>query len=416
MKKANSKGITVYIVILAIVFNSFAGGSKILNKLGSFFPNLTEVAFFVNIFNLYMQVSGFVRSTNELVRRVRETKRSIETVKKQMNSMYESIKNLKEVNLYDMDTWQQPLFRMNMLVNNDLNRLVDLFDRTDYCTLGAIRDYMEDMDNLDKYRKRMLLNRITYGKYYDVPSYKKEKESFNKGQKGILESKLNNLKIKRDKLVQLLIDHNNPDLKKEFNKVNKDIEELESKIKNISETKYYATNKIDSLIDEASDLIVTNLTELQGMEEQIRKIERQCVVFHSAYKNLIDGKIGTQNNDQSGAIVDNTVEWSEDIKEFIDEKDPDKIPSPKGEVKDKVKQTDKSKKKEASHHDITSLQNAINFLRLKQEIIMRDMYAMKSLTMAYILLVECYKKQKESNGSLLFNAGQIRLKNKIKSM
>src|SRR5271169_4564326 len=93
-------------ILIAILWTTgFCAESKILNYLGKFMPNFTEIAFVTNIVNVYLQVSAFVRETNNLLKSVKQTQQEWNQLTAQMNSLYGTIKSLRNVNLYDMDSW-----------------------------------------------------------------------------------------------------------------------------------------------------------------------------------------------------------------------------------------------------------------------------------------------------------------------
>ena len=167
-----------FVFILLMISSGFCGESKVLNYIGKFLPNFTEIAFVTDVVNVYMQVSGFVRQTNTLLKSVKQTQQQWSMLTNQIEDMYGTLKSLKDVNLYDMDSWSQTLDRGEVLLRYDLKDVMQSFNMTEYYSLGATERYLNSIQNLDDYQKAMEAKRASVKKLFITDEYQNAVSNF----------------------------------------------------------------------------------------------------------------------------------------------------------------------------------------------------------------------------------------------
>jgi uncharacterized membrane protein len=385
-------------VLIAVFWTSgFSAESKILSYLGKFMPNFTEIAFVTNIVNVYLQVSAFVRETNNLLKSVKQTQQEWNQLTSQMNSLYGTIKSLRNVNLYDMDSWAQTLDRAEIVLRYDIKDVMQTFNMLEYYSLDATQAYVQHIDNLNDYAQAEEQKRVVVKKYFLSTEYQTALATFGntmatymKSTKELLEQELNNETV-------ILANETDPKKKAEEEL---EIASLQDEIQKIDAAfqSDIHTTKLDTILDESSDMITTNLTEIQLAAQKIKEMEDKAMSLVDSYEKLKAGNIST-----NAKPIITQANVNIDLNKYSSTS-PDSVPVPPAPENTTPKSV---QMKQVGNEDVQNMQNGIGLLLFKQESLLRDVEIMKANTMAFILSLESYRQNNlEQDAFVLAHAGK----------
>jgi hypothetical protein len=379
------------------VSNGYATESKILKKLGKFMPNFTEIAFVTNTVNVYLQVSGFVRETNKLLKSVKATQEQWRMMTAQIEDMYGTIRSLRNIDLYNMDTWSQTLEAGEILLRYDMKDLLQSFNMLEYYSLGATEKYMKSIQNLDEYNLAMKTRKEAIRKLFLTNDYQNAIQIFS--------STLDNYKKTTKEMLEEMLSNERSIYYNEIDPIRKEnskkrITDLQIQIENIDASfQHVYYTKIDTIMEESSNMIAANLTEVQLAAQKIKEMQENAMSLVDSYEKLKNGNISTNRKENLLS-----AEPAIDIEKY-DSNDPDKVPAPVTPTNVKPKEI---RKKSVGNEDIKNMQNAVDFLMLKQEALMRDIEILKCNTMAFLLAIEAYKQNAiEQDVFVLAHGGKI---------
>jgi hypothetical protein len=385
-------------IFIAVFWTSgFCAGSKILSYLGKFMPNFTEVAFVTNIVNVYLQVSAFVRETNKLLKSVKETQQEWNHLTSQLNDLYGTIKSLRDVNLYDMDSWAQTLDRAEIVLRYDIKDVMQTFNMVEYYSLDAAQTYVQHIDNLSDYSKATEEKKQVVKKYFLSEEYQTALSRFGNTMSAYMKSTKEMLEQMLDNEAIIQMNETDPDKKAASGLRIKSLQMAIQTIDSDNQTDIHTT-KLDTILEESSDMIATNLTEIQLAAQKIKDMEDKAMSLVDSYEKLKGGNIST-----NAKPVITKANVNIDLNKY-DATDPDKVPVPPSPEKADPKSV---QKKQVGNEDIQNMQNGISLLLFKQEALMRDLEIMKANTMAFILSLESYKQNNlEQDAYVMAHAGK----------
>jgi hypothetical protein len=379
-------------MVLFIFQSAFSLESKILKKISKYMPDFTEQAMIANVVNLYVQVSGFVRETNKMVGNIKQAKAEWENLKVMIEELYYDVEGLRNIDPYDMDTWAITLENANNLLLYDLTDVVHRFNMVEYYTLDASMEYWDNLDDLSNYDVRVRKNKeFVQDLYYD-DGYTQSIEELNNIN---MEYMQNTLDFHRKQVEQaaLLMEASTSKKSKKYYREYMErhlerIEEVEREVQNSS----VGSSKLDSILTICSDLIAVNLTEIQNTMHLLQRLENASANLVDAWYKLKEGNVNTL----AKLDLSVTTEFIMDLSEY-DPSDPDKVAAPSAPKNQSVRTT---RRKKVSEQDILSLQNAGEYLSLRQESIIRDTESMKSSTLAMIVMLEAYRQDARERENL----------------
>lgn len=371
----------ITIAVILSISQVYCLESKILKSIGKFMPNFTEIAFVTDIVNVYLQVSGFVRTTNQLLKNVKSTQQQWNVMASQLDEMYGSIKNLRDIDLYNMDTWSQALDRAEVIMRYDVADILQSFNMLEYYSLGAGERYLQSIQSLDDYASAMQSRKKTVNKLFLTNDYENALRTF---QNTISTYKTTTREVLEQMLTNETVIYNNTNDEVKKAESKKHIESLEEQIRDLDESfSIQYSTKLDTIMDESSSMVAANLTEIQLAAQKIKEMQDNAMSLVDSYEKLKNGNIST-NKKQNILLQDPSLDLSK-----YDSKDPDKVPAPATPEDVTPREV---KKKTVGNEDIKNMQNAVDYLMYKQEALMRDIEILKCNTMAFILSMEAYRQ------------------------
>ncbi len=380
----------VSLLSLLMFSSTFAADSKILSKAGKYLPNLTEVGYITNIVNLWYQLGQFVRSTNRIVQNIENAKQQWEYTGELLDKLYTDVTALKNIDIYDMDSWSQTLDAANNLVLYNVRDLRNSFNMTEFYTVDATENYIKDLSDAASYDIRNKANRQTVNKYFLSDEYQSNLQIFRLTQSGyhrntlqILRARLQEEKAANALLTdpaQIVMSNNR------IKGLNSSITQLEGIILDAP-----GVNKLDSVLEISSQMISSNLTEIQYSIQRIKALEKAAALLRESFARIKTGEIDVQAKND----LKNVTSVAFDVSKFS-AKDADNVPVPAAPENITAKNT---RKKEVSDQDIAALQNEIEFIILVQESLYRDINIMKANTMSFIVALESFKQDKKEQNA-----------------
>jgi hypothetical protein len=158
------------------------------------------------------------------------------------------------------------------------------------------------------------------------------------------------------------------------------------------------TTKLDTILDESSDMITTNLTEIQLAAQKIKEMEDKAMSLVDSYEKLKAGNIST-----NAKPIITQANVNIDLNKYSSTS-PDSVPVPPAPENTTPKSV---QMKQVGNEDVQNMQNGIGLLLFKQESLLRDVEIMKANTMAFILSLESYRQNNlEQDAFVLAHAGK----------
>jgi hypothetical protein len=365
-----------------------------MGYLGNFIPSFTEVGILTNCVNVYDKVSNFVRTTNKLVHSVQQAKSDWDHVRNNIEQIYEDIKYLKEINPYDMDTWQSGLSNFSFSLKLHESEAVNAFEMLEAHTLGASVNYLDKINTIMDFKKEFENKKNSIKSLYGHPSYEIELSGSAKSISEYRKATIGHLRSLQS--ADLLIVQTSKDqtireeAKVHFDQLDKEIKSLEA-----TSLEKMQLEKPDSIIDQTANLIAINLTEIKVCKGRIEEMVKASENFVAAYYRLLGQNVNSLKTKSIVTLPDIPIDPTN-----YDSSNPDKVAVPETPT---VAPTEAEiTKKSISNHDIISLHNGVSYLALKQESMKRDLIAMKINTMAFIVAMESYRRNNIEVSSLAF--------------
>ncbi|MBN1292373.1 MAG: hypothetical protein JXB48_11085 [Candidatus Latescibacteria bacterium] len=382
------------LIVVTAVNAVFAKESKLLSYLGNFVPSLTEVGILTNCVNVYDKVSNFVRTTNKLVHSVKRAKSDWDRIRNNIEQIYEDVKYLKEIDPYDMDTWQSGLTNFSFSLKFHESQAINAFEMLEAHTLGASENYVKRIQSIGDYRKTFENKKSAVRNLYTHSSYHSRLDD---AAGNIRTYRINTIGYLRSlqSADLLIIETTDDQFQREC--AQDHFEELDLKIKSLEEsiTSENQLEKPDSVIDQTANLIAINLTEIKVSIQRIDEMRKASENLVSAYYRLLGQNVNSLKKNELESLPQIPIDPSN-----FDPSNPDKVAAP---VTPDVPLTESEvSKKSISNHDIVSLYNGASFLALKQESLKRDMVAMKINTMAFIVAMEALRRNNTEASSVAF--------------
>ena len=383
------------ILLLIIAVNTVsAKESKLLSYLGNFVPSLTEVGILTNCVNVYDKVSNFVRTTNKLVHSVQCAKSDWDRIRNNIEQIYEDVKYLKEIDPYDMDTWQAGLTDFSFSLKHHTSRAIDAFEMLESHTLGASETYVKRIRSIADYKKTFESKKSAVTELYTHPSYESHLDDASENVRTYRSNTIGYLRSLQSADLLIMETTENPaqyeEVRAHFDKLDLKITALEENV--ISEIQL---EKPDSVIDQTANLIAINLTEIKVCSERIEEMKKASENLVGAYYRLLGQNVNSLKKNELEALPHIPIDPSN-----FDPSNSDKVAAPV--TPDVPPTVSDVSKKNISNHDIVSLQNVASFLALKQECLKRDMVAMKINTMAFIVAMEACRRNTTEVSAVAF--------------
>ena len=82
-------------------------------------------------------MSQFVRTTNTIVNNIKEAKNTWEAMTTKIENLYESVKSLKNIDPYDMNTWINATNQAQFILADGMTETKRLFNATEYFLVDA---------------------------------------------------------------------------------------------------------------------------------------------------------------------------------------------------------------------------------------------------------------------------------------
>lgn len=385
--------ISLLFILIAVQIVS-ATESKIMSFLGNFVPSLTEVGVLTNCVNVYDKVSNFVRTTNKLVHSVQKAKSDWDRIKNNIEQIYEDVKYLKQINPYDMDTWQAGLTNFSFSLKLHKSQAVNAFEMLEAHTLGASVNYINRINTITDFKKEFENKKSTIKSLYNHPSYEIELSSAASSIRNFRNNTIGYLRSLQSADHLIIETSADPTQRKEaqahFEELDREIKSLEAAV---SEARQF--EKPDSIIDQTANLIAINLTEIKVAAQRIEEMTKASENFVSAYYRILGQNVNSLKTSSSVTLPQIPIDPAN-----FDAGNPDKVAVPV--TPSMPPAAAEITKKSISNHDIVSLYNGASFIALKQESLKRDLIAMKVNTMAFIVTMEAYRRNNIEVSSIAF--------------
>jgi len=378
--------------ILLSVQTASARQSKLLNFIGNFVPSLTEVGILTNCVNVYDKVSNFVRTTNRLVHSVGNAKSDWERIRYNIEQIYEDVKYIKDINPYDMDTWQVGLSNFSFSLKSHSSQAIRTYEMLEAHTLGATENYINRITTIADYKKEFENKKASIKTLYSHPSYEFELSGAAASIRNFRNNTIGHLRSLQSADLLILETSTDPVQRAE---AQSHFEQLDQEIKSLEETLSadMQMEKSDSIIELTSNLIAINLTEIKVCMQRIEEMTKASENNVSAYYRLLGQNVNSVKTNGTATLPELPIDPTN-----FDPTNPDKVAAPVTPTAPPERA--EATKKSISNHDIVSLYNSASFLALKEDCLKRDLIAMKVNTMAFIVGMEAYRRNSVEASSI----------------
>ena len=372
-------------LLFLLVLNMGAAGqqSRLLSEGKKFLPTPTEAGFIVNAVNVYVQVSQFVRATNELIRSIQTAGESFKEFAQQARTVYEGVRQLKNIDPYNMGTWNMHISQAQWALSMEMTRAKLAFDIFDYKVTGVPVDYLKTITTLDEYRLAL----DDAGSFVREIYLKREAP-----RNSVIEHNYTQTLVRtRVALEGLENECRQTECSDEKQRRIQELRSQKNTLENILLGAELSGNKEDSLMQHAQDVIAINVTELKAKRGKMQQLEELAAELVAYYNTLRSGKADATPQEVIEPVVDHLA------IEGYDAEDPDQVPLPPPPTGEAEMELDD----DVNHGDVLVLQNQIEFVLLQQESLARDMQVMTLNTIATITAMEAFKRLKVSEQRIL---------------
>jgi len=405
------------VLILFFVFfvRIFAGGAA--GVVGNFLPTVMESATLANIVNVFMKVSDWMTATGKVVSSVKQSVNYIKDAKDAVENIVQTAKSVKTMDFYNTDSWAEMIANANIISNNPYqNNILNSLGMFEIYAMDGISGFTDsylDMKNL-KIEEIVNNNRQIIKEIFtpnDEPANfledittggKTPKESYSESIYNL--SKIQNNLAKQLSNPTLSYDEKRK-LQESFSQVNKKMLRIRQKI-TIMKEQPTPTNPShsDSIFIDVEQMMVQNLIQTKAIYTMVNEFSDYTAEMRYALERLKNNQISSIPKGDRDLISDYS-QYAKDMSEIEDEDNdrktygdkPNQAPIP--EFDEEKSSKDYSfgdmDKAETNTQDIISLRNAINYTLLKQERMLRDIEAMKTNSMAYLLIIDGIGKSEE---------------------
>jgi len=382
------------LAVLLLVQTASARQSKLLGFLGNFVPSLTEVGILTNCVNVYDKVSNFVRTTNRLVHSVEKAKSDWERVRYNIEQIYEDVRYLKDINPYDMDTWQAGLSNFSFSLQSHVSKAINAYEMLEAHTLGASEKYLDRITSIADYKQEFEHKKASIRTLYSHPSYEFELSGAAASIRNFRNNTIGQLRSLQSADLLILETSTDPVQRAE---AQAHFEQLDREIRSLEETMSadMQMEKSDSIIEQTSNLIAVNLTEIKVCTQRIEEMIKASENNVSACYRLLGQNVSSVKTNGTVTLPELPVDPTN-----FDATNPDKVAAPVTPTASPKEA--QATKKSISNHDIVSLYNSASFLALKEDCLKRDLIAMKVNTMAFIVAMEAYRRNSVEASSIAF--------------
>lgn len=415
---------TLKILVCIALFSSFVNGdgSKAMEKIKLFLPTVTESAGLANAVNVYLKISDWVRATAAVIKSMKGAIQDIRDARAAIDDIIRTAESMKDFRFNNMDTWASTVANARLIVGPQTSAVLREFGCFEAHAIGdasggGVLGFIEDIKKIKQFdirkdEKRRLINR-TFSPQDDDASYlssvidtlKNATDKINR----LLETRAELAKdsqVVEQKLKGKLTMSDKEKYEDSLLHIERRIRRIDKKIiiqENIREGRDFTTKK-DTIIADCKELMAANMSRTDEIFEAVLKFEDGAADMMDAVIRLQGNKISGMpkfevniegyNHGNSGMIVgeEKGKDWNriitKDSVKIFDDVDPDKAPIPKegsGFSADIFGDMDK---KDVNTQDIVQLRCQINLYLLKQEKILRDIEAMKTNALAYLMIVD----------------------------
>jgi hypothetical protein len=377
---------------------SFLG--KYVGKwINDIFPNIHEVSWIANAVSMWRIMVSFAETTLALADQFSESYKHLKATGEAIERTYKDIEKLcANFDPYDMDSWASSLNYAHEIIMYDCGGALRSWSAVNFVTASA--DYIFDLDSIFNYDYRHTKNKEFVTEYYSDTGMERTKRQLMGGFVSYAE--FTNERIEQKINVYTAIISKKGATPEEILDARDKIEALRDVQRSMTDTIYNAValEHEDILLKYMVEMVSYNLTNMQVMEAQIQEFEAAGDYLVGQFYNLKEGKADKQQKksaekvsvkESSKDTVDNPwIETEGGTKN--EDKASWKVPvTDAGEVRPI---TEWGKKKAVSYQDIMHLQNGVDFVLLKQDILYRDIEMIKARSAAVLLAVEAYRRNK----------------------
>jgi hypothetical protein len=164
-------------ILLSSLLSLHGGESKLMNGLKNFLPNFAEWGWVTSAVNIYMQTSSLIRTFNTSVEKFNLAMDQLAMAKESAESIWGSMERLKDVSLYDMDSWVMGLNAVNYgIIENGMQNSMLLLEYSSYNFIeGSLGGYLNAANSLD-YDAKYAGVEYAFNAYYTNANWNKYKE------------------------------------------------------------------------------------------------------------------------------------------------------------------------------------------------------------------------------------------------
>ena len=384
----------------------FAQQSETMGRIAGFMPTVTESAGLASAVNVYMKIADWVRATNTVVRSMRGAVQDIRNAKRAVESIITTAKEMRNISLYCMDTWATTVDNAKMIVGPHTSSILRSMGAFEMHAVGGVRDYMKALNELsefeireEKNKRRRLINR-EFSPQDDLSHLADVFANLREGEERIrqIDIEIALLEIERDEIQAKLSRSNLPEERRQLNEelrlTNRRITRLERKKviqRNIADGVTH-TVRTDSIVIDAREIMAANLMEVERIFFMVRRFEEQAKDLMTDISRLTNNNAPSRPRQSHSSVAMNEPVGIESLKRedgrSIFGNCPNQAPIPVQSTNSQSYRFGNKDRAEVNTHDIIQLRNQINLVLLRQEMHLRDIAAMKTNSLAYILLID----------------------------
>jgi hypothetical protein len=379
--------------------------SLILEKLSQLKPSWMEFGWMADIVNIYVQSAKIVRAGTRLVENLDHTRKKVQESVEAVNEVWNDLKRLKEIEWYDMDTWEQGLWDIHMQATAGIGHIVNTMESVEDYFIYATSDYAECTDDEIPYETRYQTKKdnaaslLSTRPYQDLQqNARTQVQQYRQSLIGKIDRHIAQKRANIHAIAQQVVADADDMVQQDIqlHETQQDLARLEHQRELVRNGDAPAMTRTQDMIAHGVEMVSQNMADMELLQEKACMLDRTARTMQTYLEKMMRGDVA--KHEREADTDRDVIGVSYDDNDYIGRDDPDKAPVPQ-DITDYTSSGTKSKNKEQSVvtvKDIRHVQNQIQYLRLRQEALLRDIEMKKATTLPYMVGMRGYADYKKT--------------------
>jgi len=390
------------VLFFVVIMVSFLSASETMNRIKGFLPTVTEGSTLANVINVYMKIGDWVRATNAVVKGMRNAINDVRRAKQSVEDIITTAKAMKDFNFYDMDSWAVTVNNAILIVGPYTSTILNSMGNFKTHTVDGVNDYIGALENINEFdirdeknRRRRIVTRAFAPQsdeaYIGDVVSDEDKYALLEEQKRFLETERLLVRTRLDGAVS---SSDSSKLLDTLSYIDSRIHRIDKKliIRSGITLGLIHASQTDTIVSDINSLLASNMVQIDIIHQMVSQFSEQGGDLMNDVRRLAEDKITGSGKDMDVSDYVSTTQGIFGVKNnqgnSIYGDHPNQAPVPQSSGSSAQYSFGEMDKAEVNTQDIIQTRNQINLILLRQEKYLRDIEAMKTNTLAYLLLID----------------------------